>query len=104
MRKAFVMQLKPGFEAEYKRCHDEIWPELVALLKAYGIADYHIFLHPRTLQLFGIFEVPESFDDRGLKREPVMLRWWQSMSPLMETLADSDEPQAIPLIPTFYLE
>ena len=27
---AFKMQLNPGMEAEYKRRHDEIWPELVA--------------------------------------------------------------------------
>ena len=28
---AFRMQLNPGMEAEYKRRHDEIWPELSAL-------------------------------------------------------------------------
>lgn len=104
MRKAFVMQLKPGFEAEYKKRHDELWPELAELLKAYGIADYHIFLHPESLQLFGIFEVPVSFDDARLKREPVMQRWWRSMSPLMETLPGSHEPKAEPLQPMFYLE
>jgi L-rhamnose mutarotase len=27
-RCAFKMKLKPGFEAEYKKRHDEIWPEL----------------------------------------------------------------------------
>ena len=25
---AFRMKLKPGFEAEYKKRHDEIWPDL----------------------------------------------------------------------------
>lgn len=104
MRQAFVMQLKPGFEAQYRQRHDEIWPELTALLKGYGIADYHIFLQPETLQLFGIFEVPDEFDGDGLKREPVMQRWWESMSPLMETLPNSHEPVAIPLQPMFYLE
>ena len=28
VRTAFKMKLKPGYEAEYKRRHDEIWPEL----------------------------------------------------------------------------
>ena len=27
-RIAFKMKLKPGFEAEYKKRHNEIWPEL----------------------------------------------------------------------------
>ena len=43
-RMAFTMLIKPGFEAEYRRRHDEIWPELSALLKAAGIRDYSIFL------------------------------------------------------------
>ena len=32
-RIAFKMKLKPGFEAEYKKRHDEIWPDLVKLIK-----------------------------------------------------------------------
>ncbi|MBN9024286.1 MAG: L-rhamnose mutarotase, partial [Rhizobiales bacterium] len=30
MRVAWVMKLKPGFEAIYKQKHDEIWPEMLA--------------------------------------------------------------------------
>ena len=29
---AFKMKLNPGMQAEYKKRHDEIWPELVDLL------------------------------------------------------------------------
>ena len=29
-RVAFKMKLKPGVVAEYKKRHDEIWPELAA--------------------------------------------------------------------------
>jgi L-rhamnose mutarotase len=31
-RKAFAMHLHPGCEKEYKKRHDEIWPELKAEL------------------------------------------------------------------------
>ena len=41
---AFTMNLKPGFKSEYKKRHDEIWPELVSLLRETGIRDYSIFL------------------------------------------------------------
>ena len=40
IRSAWVMKLKPGQEAEYKRKHDEIWPEMVELLKSQGVTNY----------------------------------------------------------------
>ncbi|UTW12571.1 L-rhamnose mutarotase [Marinobacterium rhizophilum] len=104
MNRAFVMQLKPGCEAQYRQRHDDIWPELAALLKSYGIGDYHIYLQPQTLQLFAHFSVADNFDAASLKLEPVMQRWWESMSPLMETLPGSHEPLAMALQPMFYLE
>ena len=48
-RVAFKMKLKSGFEAEYRKRHDEIWPELVKTLEEAGISDYSIFLDPETL-------------------------------------------------------
>ncbi len=44
MRVGFKMQLHKGKEAEYKKRHDEIWPELAGLLKSSGISEYSIFL------------------------------------------------------------
>ena len=38
------MKLFKGYEAEYKRRHEEIWPELTTLLKENGVSDYSIFL------------------------------------------------------------
>lgn len=104
MKHSFVMQLLEGYEDEYKKRHDEIWPELVALLKSYGISDYSISLEPTTLQLFGVFSAAQNFDSEGLKGEAVMQRWWESMSPLMVTLPDSHEPQVTLLTPLFYME
>ena len=55
---AFKMQLNPGMEAEYKRRHDAIWPELVQLLKEAGISDYSIHLDRETNTLFGVLWRP----------------------------------------------
>ena len=41
---AFKMKLFPGMEAEYRKRHDEIWPELSQALRDAGIYDYAIFL------------------------------------------------------------
>jgi len=38
-RVAFKMKLKPGYASEYKKRHDEIWPELKKLLEDSGISD-----------------------------------------------------------------
>ena len=54
---AFKMQLKPGCLEEFRRRHDEIWPDLVKALKGAGISDYSIFtIQPRTryLQRYGV--------------------------------------------------
>ena len=50
---AFKMRLNQGCEDEYRRRHDEIWPELVSLLKDAGISDYSIHLDRETNILFG---------------------------------------------------
>ena len=36
---AFEMKLFAGNEVEYKKRHDEIWPELATLLKTTGISE-----------------------------------------------------------------
>ena len=51
---AFRMQLNPGCADEYKRRHDEIWPELVDLLQRGRGADYSIHLDEETNILFAV--------------------------------------------------
>lgn len=81
---AFVMRLKPGCEQEYRRRHDEIWPELQAALTEAGIRDYSIFLDETTLTLFAVLRLmPDHTRDR-LPSLPIMRRWWDSMAELME--------------------
>ena len=64
-RVAFKMKLFPGKEAEYKKRHDEIWPELQSLLKDSGISEYSIFLDEETHSLFGVLKVtdPKNLDN-----------------------------------------
>lgn len=53
-RNAFKMRLKPGFVGEYRKPHDEIWPELSQALSDAGVSDYSIFLDAETLSLFAV--------------------------------------------------
>jgi L-rhamnose mutarotase len=87
-RLAFKMQLKPGAAAEYKKRHDEIWPELVAELKAAGVADYSIFLDEETLTLFAVQTLAEGGQTAKLSRSPTIRKWYEYMEPLVEIHPD----------------
>lgn len=101
--KAFKMKLLPGFEEEYKKRHDEIWPELSRLLSERGIYDYSIFLDEETLILFAVQKVREDANLSGLTEEPVLRKWWDYMSDIMETNQDNS-PVEKPLTEVFYMK
>ncbi|CAM3743273.1 L-rhamnose mutarotase [Flavobacterium chungbukense] len=103
IRNAFKMKLKPGFEAEYKKRHDEIWPELQRLLSETGIQDYSIFLDEETLILFAVQKISPDFDQRRLPSHPLVKKWWAYMADIMDTNPDHS-PIAIPLKEVFHLE
>jgi L-rhamnose mutarotase len=42
-RFCFTFEIREGAEAEYKKRHDEIWPELVEAIKDAGISNYSLF-------------------------------------------------------------
>jgi L-rhamnose mutarotase len=102
-RVAFKMKLKPGFEAEYKKRHDEIWPELAKVLGAAGVSDYSIFLDPETLTLFGVQKRRTGSTADALPRDPVVRRWWDYMKDIMETNSDAS-PIAKDLVEVFHLD
>lgn len=101
-RVAFKMKLFAGFEEEYKKRHDQLWPELQALLKETGIQDYSIFLDPTTNSLFGVLTIKDPSLLDSLPQHPVMQRWWQYMADIMETNADQS-PVQVPLQEVFYM-
>ncbi len=100
---AFKMKLHPGKEDEYKRRHDQLWPELGQLLKKTGIEDYSIFLDEETNDLLGVLKInnPDAMND--LPNHPVMKKWWVYMKDIMECNPDNS-PVSIPLKEVFYLK
>ena len=96
------MQLHPGYEAEYKRRHTAIWPELADLLKGSGISDYSIFLDEETLLLIGYLQIEDPAVLDRLPEHPVMKKWWDHMKDIMDVHADNS-PVAIALTEVFYL-
>ena len=102
MKIAFKMKLNPGCKDEYIKRHNEIWPELSALLKQNGVSDYSIFLDEETNILFAVQEQNgQSSQDLGTTE--IVQRWWAYMGDLMETNPDSS-PISVPLEKVFYME
>ncbi|MCX8014069.1 MAG: L-rhamnose mutarotase [Rectinema sp.] len=102
-RIAFIMQLKPGAQEEYKRRHDQIWPELKAELRKSGISDYSIYLDHETLRLFAIQRLADDETSGLLPQSPIVREWWEMMKDLMETNPDNS-PKIWPLTEMFHMD
>ena len=79
-RIGFTMRLLPGREAEYRRRHAAVWPELLADLRAAGARNYSIFL--RGDDLFAYLEVDDfdSITERRWPRATANARWQAEMA------------------------
>lgn len=103
LRKAFIMSVHEGHEAEYKRRHSPIWPELETVLKAHGVSNYSIFLHPETRHLFGYAEVESEAQWQAIAHTPACRQWWAHMAEVMPAHADNS-PVSRDLEEVFHLD
>ncbi len=102
IRKAFVMSVHPGSETEYARRHQPIWEELAEVLRAHGVHNYSIHLHPETRQLFAYAEIEDEARWAAIANTEVCRRWWKHMADVMPANPDSS-PVAASLTEVFYL-
>jgi len=97
-RYAWVLGVRPGYEEEYKRRHDDIWPEMVEALRSAGISNYSIFRHGLTV--FGYFETDDLKKTQArLANSETNRRWSEWMDPIMKVDIDPtiDFPYLLPL-------
>ena len=102
-RMAFLMMIKPGTEAEYRRRHQQVWPALLADLKRAGCHNYSIYLH--GLDLFAYMEV-EDFSRylEIMASSQASQRWEEQMADILvrETSAETGFPPLLPEV--FHLD
>jgi L-rhamnose mutarotase len=95
---AWVLEVRPGYEEEYVRRHQEIWPEMAEALKGAGIGNYSIFRHGLTL--FGYFETDDiEKTQEYLANSETNQRWSEWMDPIMKVDIDPSTqfPYLLPL-------
>lgn len=103
IRKAFVMSVFKGYEEEYERRHNPIWAELEQTLKAHGVHNYSIFLHPETRQLFAYVEIEDEERWNAIAKTDVCQRWWKYMREIMPSNPDNS-PVSIELKEVFHID
>jgi|TARA_B110000261_G_C12790593_1_gene240186 L-rhamnose mutarotase len=101
-RIAFKMHLNEGQKNEYKKRHDEIWPELKLLLKESGVSEYSIFLDEETNILFAFQKVASEGGSQDLGQTEIVKKWWEFMADIMETNTDNS-PISVELKEVFYM-
>lgn len=97
------MRLHSGCETEYKKRHDQIWPELKAELRKAGVSDYSIYLDPKTNTLFAFQYLADDATDGELAQKEIVKKWWHMMSDIMDTNPD-ESPVSDELIEMFHMD
>jgi L-rhamnose mutarotase len=91
-RFGMTIKLKPGSEAEYKRYHAAVWPEVLKKIRECNIRNYSIFFKDDVL--FGYMEYHGTNADEDwakMAADPKTQEWWAIMMPLQEPLSTRKE-------------
>lgn len=103
MRKAFKMKLFDGYAQEYKKRHDELWPEMIEMIRDHGWTNYSIFLDEETNILFAYVEIEDEETWAGGGNTEINRKWWDFMADIMATNPDNS-PVSISLLEVFHLD
>lgn len=101
-RIAFRMKVHPGKIAEYRKRHDELWPEMAEALRKAGVSDYTIWHDPETDMLFATLVRADDHSMADLPRTEANKRWWKFMRDVMD-YNDDGAPTVVPLERVFFL-
>ncbi len=92
-RVCFLGRVRPGRLAEYRQRHGEVWPEMLAALRASGWTNYSLFLTDDGL-LVGYLETDDYAAALArMAGTAVNRRWQEDMAPYFADLGDQDPDQ-----------
>ena len=101
---AWKATLKEGQREEYIRRHNEIWQEMVDLLKSAGIRNYSIWQSGNDI--FGYYECEKGieFATKTQSESPIVDKWNEYMDDVMEMPLDPETGAQPHLIQAFNLD
>lgn len=104
-RIGFLLKVRADRLEEYRRVHEDVWPEMLDALRRHGWHNYSLFLREDGT-LFGYFETPGSFQDAldGMASEAVNARWQTEMAPFFEGTGGHADRMMETLTEVFHLD
>lgn len=103
IKKSFKMKLYDDMAEEYKKRHNELWPEMKDMIHEYGGSNYSIFLDSETNVLYGYIELEDEEKWAKSADTAICRKWWDYMADIMETNKDHS-PVSKDLSLVFHLE
>jgi len=93
-----ILRLKPDTLEEYKRRHDELWPEMIDVMNSFQI-NMAIYLYGELLFLFAT--APDEKSWRDLENHPITPRWDEYMSDILERMEGDNYYVDVPCVFAF---
>ncbi len=87
-RHGSVIRVKPERLAEYKKCHEKVWPDVLAMITKCHIQNYSIYYKDGFL--FSYFEYAGkdyAADMAKMAADPKTQEWWAYVKPMQVPLA-----------------
>jgi L-rhamnose mutarotase len=104
-RVGFVLKVRADRLEDYRREHENVWPEMLEALSRHGWHNYSLFLrHDGTL--IGYVEAENGFQAAldGMADEEVNARWQDRMAPFFEGGGDQADTMMEQLEEVFHLD
>jgi L-rhamnose mutarotase len=89
-RVCFTFEIYPGTESEYKKRHDEIWPELVEAIKAAGQSNYSLFRRGTTIMGYVECEPDSATSFAKVTSTAASPRWQEWFKDVIVSLTDEN--------------
>ena len=78
-RYGMLFRIRPELKEEYRKAHDEIWPEMAQAIRASGISNYSLYHRPDGT-IFSYFEAIDAAASAAfMAQQPVNEKWQKRM-------------------------
>ena len=95
IRRSFRMTLKEGKIEEYKKKHDEVWPEITDALINAGVTNYSIYYDEKDNTLIEYMELKDNNTFDNLEDLGILKKWNIYMKDLLVT---KSQEEATPVV------
>ena len=88
-RVGFLFKIKEEHKEEYKKHHQNVWPEVLNVIRRNGRKNYSIFMTPEGF-LFGYFETLDRIEKiLSIEDQEINKKWQDFMAPYFENIGNN---------------